>query len=166
MWLVRPTASSQTTSSHIMSIAIAMAPSPAPHDRNSYVDIAPSAPLASSNSNTPNGTGEARAIAPAALAPSAALAQAQQQQPQRAGTRSPTDGSATGKKSPTKYVTVQPSQALSESGHGGHHEAAANILSSLRNGVPPKIFVKKEPGSPGPPTSRHRPRKLDFDSTS
>lgn len=27
---------------HIMSTAIAMAPSPAPHDRNAYVDIAPS----------------------------------------------------------------------------------------------------------------------------
>ena len=124
--------------------------------------MAPSAALASSSSTTPNGTGEARTVATAAPAPSTAQAQAQQQQPQRAGTRSPTDGSATGKKSPNKYVTVQPSQALSGPGHGGHHEAAANILSSLRNGVPPKIFVKKEPGSPGPPTSRHRPRKLDL----
>ncbi|KAH6684188.1 hypothetical protein B0J14DRAFT_6216 [Halenospora varia] len=35
--------------------------------------------------------------------------------------------------------------------------------NSSRNGVPPKIIVKKEPpSSPDPPTSRHRPRMLDL----
>ncbi|KAI9796228.1 MAG: hypothetical protein M1835_004490 [Candelina submexicana] len=35
--------------------------------------------------------------------------------------------------------------------------------NSARNGVPPKIIVKKEPpSSPDLPTSRHRPRKLDL----
>lgn len=97
----------------IMSTAIAMAPSPAPHDRNNYVDIAPSAPLPSN--------GDARA-------------QPGQQNAQgpRSGTGSPTG--AGGKSSP----------------------------SNLRNGAHPKIIVKKEPASPGPPTSRHRPRKLDL----
>lgn len=115
-----------------------MAPSPAPHDRNSYVDIAPSAPLPSNSTN-----GEARPSASAAPI-------AQGQQGQRVGTRSPTESG--GKRSPNKYV---PDANL-------EHEDIANVLSSLRNGGPPKIFVKKEPGSPGPPTSRHRPRKLDL----
>jgi hypothetical protein len=36
-------------------------------------------------------------------------------------------------------------------------------LNRSRNGVPPKIIVKKEPpSSPDLPTSRHRPRKLDL----
>ena len=36
------------------------------------------------------------------------------------------------------------------------------MVNSVRNGPPPKIVVKKEPTSPGLPTSRHRPRKLDL----
>ncbi|KAI9837574.1 MAG: hypothetical protein M1819_007225 [Sarea resinae] len=37
---------------------------------------------------------------------------------------------------------------------------------SLRSGPPPKIIVKKEPpGSPEPPTARHRPRKLDLSTS-
>ncbi|KAI9746502.1 MAG: hypothetical protein M1818_000215 [Claussenomyces sp. TS43310] len=41
--------------------------------------------------------------------------------------------------------------------------AAAKSSPNLsRNGVPPKIIVKKEPSSPDLPTSRHRPRKLDL----
>jgi hypothetical protein len=37
-----------------------------------------------------------------------------------------------------------------------------SISSSRSAGGPPKIVVKKEPGSPEPPTTRHRPRKLDL----
>ncbi|KFY75714.1 hypothetical protein V499_04319 [Pseudogymnoascus sp. VKM F-103] len=96
-----------------MSTAIAMAPSPAPHDRNAYVDIAPS-------NSSPR---ETRISAPSASNHHAP----------RSESTSPR-GSSGSKGSPT----------------------------SLRNAPPPKIIVKKEPSSPGLPTSRHRPRKLDL----
>ncbi|OBT97380.2 hypothetical protein VE01_04279 [Pseudogymnoascus verrucosus] len=96
-----------------MSTAIAMAPSPAPHDRNAYVDIAPS-------NSSPRETRISAPIASNHHAP-------------RSESTSPR-GSSGSKGSPT----------------------------SLRNAPPPKIIVKKEPSSPGLPTSRHRPRKLDL----
>ncbi|KFY85364.1 hypothetical protein V498_07728 [Pseudogymnoascus sp. VKM F-4517 (FW-2822)] len=96
-----------------MSTAIAMAPSPAPHDRNAYVDIAPS-------NSSPR---ETRISAPNASNHNAP----------RSESTSPR-GSSGSKSSP----------------------------NSLRNAPPPKIIVKKEPASPGLPTSRHRPRKLDL----
>ncbi|RDL35056.1 Uncharacterized protein BP5553_06987 [Venustampulla echinocandica] len=41
--------------------------------------------------------------------------------------------------------------------------ASKGSPTASRNGVPPKIIVKKEPpSSPDLPTSRHRPRKLDL----
>ncbi|KFY48246.1 hypothetical protein V496_10300 [Pseudogymnoascus sp. VKM F-4515 (FW-2607)] len=98
---------------HTMSTAIAMAPSPAPHDRNAYVDIAPS-------NSSPR---ETRISAPNASNHNAP----------RSESTSPR-GSSGSKSSP----------------------------NSLRNAPPPKIIVKKEPASPGLPTSRHRPRKLDL----
>lgn len=116
-----------------MSTAIAMAPSLALHDRNA--DIGPQ----QQQQNTQNGDGRA----------SASGQQSSQAPAPRAGTRSPTENGS--KSSPTKYVAAV----------GGEADAA-NILSSLRNGIPPRIVVKKEPSSPGTPTARHRPRKLDL----
>ncbi|ELR10389.1 hypothetical protein VC83_00478 [Pseudogymnoascus destructans] len=101
-----------------MSTAIAMAPSPAPHDRNAYVDIAPS-------NSSPRQT---RIAAPSA---------SNHHEP-RSESTSPR-GSSGSKSSPTSLRNAPPPKI-----------------------IPPKIIVKKEPASPGLPTSRHRPRKLDL----
>ncbi|SPQ22790.1 7bdc82f8-309e-475b-923f-46d5e2c2b127 [Thermothielavioides terrestris] len=66
------------------------------------------------------------------------------------------------------YATAAPGNASappSRSGSGSPKGAGAT-LSTQKSSPPsasrPKIVVKKEPGSPGLPTGRHRPRKLDL----
>ncbi|KAI5863255.1 hypothetical protein GGS23DRAFT_61303 [Durotheca rogersii] len=130
-----------------MSAAIAMAPSPAPHDRPAYTELAPatSAPAgAASASNSSSGTAAASASSPStsrtAAAVSAIPAANASTTAQRPNSRSP------------PRSAVQPA-------------AKSSPASAARNapGAPaPKIFVKKEPGSPDIPTARHRPRKLDL----
>ncbi|TVY26119.1 hypothetical protein LHYA1_G004014 [Lachnellula hyalina] len=56
-------------------------------------------------------------------------------------------------------------QSAQRSGSGSPKSTPTSKSSpnASRNGVPPKIIVKKEPpSSPDLPTSRHRPRKLDL----
>ncbi|KEY74135.1 hypothetical protein S7711_00296 [Stachybotrys chartarum IBT 7711] len=54
----------------------------------------------------------------------------------------------------------------SSSPKGGVAVGAKSSPSGPRSTIAnPKIIVKKEPGSPGMPTSRHRPRKLDLKNT-
>ncbi|KFX89802.1 hypothetical protein V490_06803 [Pseudogymnoascus sp. VKM F-3557] len=78
------------------------------------------------------------------------------------------------------YVDIAPSNSspretrISAPSSSNHHAPRSESTSprgssgskgsptSIRNAPPPKIIVKKEPASPGLPTSRHRPRKLDL----
>ncbi|KAH6850087.1 hypothetical protein B0I37DRAFT_413514 [Chaetomium sp. MPI-CAGE-AT-0009] len=115
-----------------MSTAVAMALSPAPHDRPSY-----SSDLPPPTSTSP--TAHRTAPGPPPPPPPASTASNNAPAPQpRSGSGSPR-------------------------GLG----AAANAPkssppSASRNAGGPKIIVKKEPGSPGMQTARHRPRKLDL----
>lgn len=62
-------------------------------------------------------------------------------------------------------ASATPNQAAQRTGSGSPKAtpAAKSSPNLSRNGVPPKIIVKKEPpSSPDLPTSRHRPRKLDL----
>ncbi|KAK4239974.1 hypothetical protein C8A03DRAFT_42435 [Achaetomium macrosporum] len=73
---------------------------------------------------------------------------------------------------PPQPATAPPSNgpaAQRRSGSGSPRAAGAAVgsqksspPSASRNGERPKIVVKKEPGSPGLPTARHRPKKLDL----
>ncbi|OTB04943.1 hypothetical protein M426DRAFT_57808 [Hypoxylon sp. CI-4A] len=117
-----------------------MAPSPAPHDRPAYAELAPAG-----NSSNVAGNAAIPASSPSVPRTSAAVsgtpnANASISTTQRPASRSPTRSAA------------QPA-------------AKSSPPSALRNasGVSaPKIIVKKEPGSPDIPTTRHRPRKLDL----
>ncbi|KAI0386220.1 hypothetical protein F5Y04DRAFT_118024 [Hypomontagnella monticulosa] len=135
-----------------MSAAIAMAPSPAPHDRPAYAELAPASNAAGTSSTaTANATGTGVAAAPASspsvprtlVAVSGTPSNASTSTTQRPTSRSPTRSAA------------QPA-------------AKSSPPSASRNvpGVPgPKIIVKKEPGSPDIPSTRHRPRKLDLSNS-
>ncbi|KAL2289031.1 hypothetical protein FJTKL_02871 [Diaporthe vaccinii] len=120
-----------------MSAAIAMAPSPAPHDRTSFGGSPPA--VTSSNASAP---------APASVSPSV----------QR------TAISAT----PSAPAPPAPQQHSNRSGSGspkGQAQGAAKSSppsASRTGGGPPRIIVKKEPGSPDLATARHRPRRLDL----
>lgn len=62
-------------------------------------------------------------------------------------------------------ASATPNHSAQRSGSGSPKTtpAAKSSPNTSRNGVPPKIIVKKEPpSSPDLPTSRHRPRKLDL----
>ncbi|KAK7952645.1 uncharacterized protein PG986_008373 [Apiospora aurea] len=48
----------------------------------------------------------------------------------------------------------------------GAQPTKSSPSSASRSSAAPKIFVKKEPGSPDLPTTRHRPRKLDLSKNS
>ncbi|KAI0014201.1 hypothetical protein F4779DRAFT_211442 [Xylariaceae sp. FL0662B] len=124
-----------------MSAAIAMAPSPAPHDRPAYAELAPATSAATSSTI-------AAAVSPAS-SPSVVRTSAYSAAPNpnasapaalRPSSRSPTSSSA--------------QQAAKSS----PPSASRNVSGASA----PKIIVKKEPGSPDIPTTRHRPRKLDL----
>ncbi|KAI8952373.1 hypothetical protein F4801DRAFT_228037 [Xylaria longipes] len=118
-----------------MSAAIAMAPSPAPHDRSAYAELAPATGAAASSSLP------GAAVAVSALSPSV---------PRTAHLHTLTTNSSLSQRpsshSPTQQQKSSPPSAL------------RNVSSN--SGL--KIIVKKEPGSPEIPTTRHRPRKLDL----
>ncbi|CAG8952050.1 hypothetical protein HYFRA_00000786 [Hymenoscyphus fraxineus] len=63
-------------------------------------------------------------------------------------------------------ASATPNLSAQRTGSGSPKSTPASASkgspTALRNGVPPKIIVKKEPSSPDLPTSRHRPRKLDL----
>lgn len=62
-------------------------------------------------------------------------------------------------------ASATPNQSAQRTGSGSPKSTPASRGSptASRNGVPPKIIVKKEPpSSPDLQTSRHRPRKLDL----
>ncbi|KAI2470607.1 hypothetical protein F4781DRAFT_170105 [Annulohypoxylon bovei var. microspora] len=124
-----------------MSAAIAMAPSPAPHDRPAYAELAP----AGNSSSTATGTAATPASSPSVPRTSAAVSGtpntiASTSATQRPASRSPTRSAA------------QPAAKSSPP------SASRNVSG----GSAPKIIVKKEPGSPGITSTRHRPRKLDL----
>ncbi|KAH8673812.1 hypothetical protein BX600DRAFT_509041 [Xylariales sp. PMI_506] len=118
-----------------MSAAIAMAPSPAPLDRAGYPEL-----VSAAAGSTPSAVASAPMSSPSASRMSSSAApNANSTSARRAETGSPSarTGSA-GKSSPLS---------------GSRNDS---------NSGAPKIVVKKEPGSPGLPTTRHRPRKLDL----
>ncbi|KAI0024651.1 hypothetical protein F4780DRAFT_768662 [Xylariomycetidae sp. FL0641] len=119
-----------------MSAALAMAPSPAPHDRPAYAELAP-----------------ATAAGPAAGAssPSVPRTVAHSATPNAANT--------------TNATPMQQRSDSSSPPRSAAHQPKSSPPSALRNvstSSAPKIIVKKEPGSPDLPTTRHRPRKLDL----
>ncbi|KAH9884427.1 hypothetical protein F4778DRAFT_558601 [Xylariomycetidae sp. FL2044] len=118
-----------------MSAAIAMAPSPAPHDRPAYAELAPATSAASVSTMSAPGPSPSvqRTTIPAPSATPNASAH-------RPSSRSPT------RSAPSHAKSSPPS-------------AQRNALG---NSTTPRIIVKKEPGSPDIPTTRHRPRKLDL----
>ncbi|KAL1902579.1 hypothetical protein Sste5346_001021 [Sporothrix stenoceras] len=127
-----------------MSTAITMAPSPAPHDRPSFGNGSSSANGTSSSSgNTAASNAELSAAAVAAVSSSPTAH------------RTSSTGAATG----------APLQRMGSRSPRGAAQSSANKSSppSITRSVapPPKIVVKKEPGSPEP-TPRRRPGKLDL----
>lgn len=121
-----------------MSAALAMAPSPAPHDRPSFTELAPTSAATSSAPHPQSSPAAPRASAFTVATPNHATATPNHHllsSAQRTGSGSPTR-------------TVQP--------------AKSSPPSATRNVSTPKIIVKKEPGSPDLPATRHRPRKLDL----
>ncbi|KAL1871728.1 hypothetical protein VTK73DRAFT_1868 [Phialemonium thermophilum] len=120
-----------------MTTAIAMAPSVAPHDRVPFDgNLSGNASGTSASTTSPS----AQKAAPATLPPP--LPTAAQGNPtassQRTGSNSP-------KNAPASSAKSSPPSA-----------------SRAGAAAPPKIIVKKEPRSPDPATTRHRPRKLDL----
>ncbi|KAI1212212.1 uncharacterized protein F4807DRAFT_362789 [Annulohypoxylon truncatum] len=124
-----------------MSAAIAMAPSPAPHDRPAYAELAP----AGNSSSTTTGTAAAPASSPSVPRTSAAVSGTPNTTASTSATQRPTSRSPTRSAAQTAAKSSPPSASRNVSGSSG-----------------PKIFVKKEPGSPDIPSTRHRPRKLDL----
>ncbi|KAK8048351.1 hypothetical protein PG994_010081 [Apiospora phragmitis] len=123
-----------------MSAALAMAPSPAHHDRPAYAELAPA-----NNTNS---------SAPPASSPSVPRTALPSGTP-NASMSAPRKGSG----SPTRGCTAN--KVFSS------QRVSFDILSRNASGsAAPKIFVKKEPGSPDLPTTRHRPRKLDLSKNS
>ncbi|TGJ87644.1 hypothetical protein E0Z10_g1130 [Xylaria hypoxylon] len=116
-----------------MSAAIAMAPSPAPYDRSAYAELAP-----------------ATGVAASASIPAAAATASSPSVPRTAHPYA---------------ITTNTSPIHRPSSQSPTHQQKSSPPSALRNvsnnsGF--KIIVKKEPGSPEIPTTRHRPRKLDL----
>lgn len=122
-----------------------MAPSPAPHDRPASAYAAELA--------APPSTSRSTALPAASSSPAA----------QRASTT--TAPSATPKANSSNHTQPRsqsrsPTRSLAkQTGKSSPPSASRNASASSA----PKIFVKKEPGSPEiPTTTRHRPRKLDL----
>ncbi|KAI1453583.1 hypothetical protein F4805DRAFT_478288 [Annulohypoxylon moriforme] len=124
-----------------MSAAIAMAPSPAPHDRPAYAELAP----AGNSSSTTTGTAAAPASSPSVPRTSAAVSGTPNTNASASATQRPASRSPTRSAAQTAAKSSPPSASRNVSG-----------------GSAPKIIVKKEPGSPDIPSTRHRPRKLDL----
>ncbi|KAL2200952.1 hypothetical protein P885DRAFT_26117 [Corynascus similis CBS 632.67] len=120
-----------------MSTAVAMALSPAPHDKPSYgSDLRPPTSTSPSAQRT--------AAAPPPPPPASAAASNTAPAPQsRSGSGSPKGSAAAAAAAAANTQRSSPP-------------------SASRNAGGPKIIVKKEPGSPGMQTARHRPRKLDL----
>lgn len=74
----------------------------------------------------------------------------------------PSDRPGSGKTSPNRCVSPF---ARSRVSCGTVGLTNLFFCSSLRNGAPPMIKVKKEPGSPSMATSRPRPKRLDLSSS-
>ncbi|RYP10469.1 hypothetical protein DL764_000652 [Monosporascus ibericus] len=133
-----------------MSAAIAMAPSPAPHDRPAYAELAP----ATSSSTNPTSslpiTQRTSAISTTTTTTT--------------NITSPAAPTATPNATPNNVPQQRPS-SRSPTRPTAQQAAKSSPPSATRNfsgGSGPKIIVKKEPGSPVLPTTRHRPRKLDL----
>jgi hypothetical protein len=118
-----------------MSAAIAMAPSPAPHDRpgSAYTELSPANSAKTAAANAPPATSASPSVPRTALP------------------------SGTPNASAHRNTSGSPSSRNA-------HPTRSSPPSASRNasGSAPKIVVKKEPGSPGLPAPRHRPRKLDL----
>ncbi|KAF3059527.1 hypothetical protein GL218_04506 [Daldinia childiae] len=126
-----------------MSAAIAMAPSPAPHDRPAYAELAPATSAAGTSSTL---TGIAAAPAsPSVPRTSAVVSGIPNTNAHASATQRPTSRSPPRAAAQTAVKSSPPS-------------ATRNVSSAAG----PKIFVKKEPGSPDIPAGRHRPRRLDL----
>ncbi|KAI1434910.1 hypothetical protein GGR50DRAFT_687393 [Xylaria sp. CBS 124048] len=111
-----------------------MAPSPAPYDRSGYAELAP-ATVAAPNGSLP-GTATNAAASPTAP-----------------------------RKVHLQNITANTSPTYRSSSHSPTHQQKSSPPSAFRNvsnNPGPKIIVKKEPGSPEIPATRHRPRKLDL----
>ncbi|KAI0903752.1 hypothetical protein F4823DRAFT_258933 [Ustulina deusta] len=116
-----------------MSAAIAMAPSPAPYDRSAYAELAPATGATTS-----------------ASIPAAAVTASSPSVPRTAHLHT---------------ITTNTSPTHRSSSHSPTQQQKSSPPSALRNvsnNAGLKIIVKKEPGSPEIPTTRHRPRKLDL----
>lgn len=127
-----------------MSAAIAMAPSPAPHDRPAYAELAPATSAAGSSSMTP-GTAAVPASSPSVPRTFTAVSGTPNANASMPATQRPTS------RSPTRPATQTTAKSSPPSAPRDATGAPA-----------PKIIVKKEPGSPDIPSTRHRPRKLDL----
>ncbi|KAK4214556.1 hypothetical protein QBC37DRAFT_283702 [Rhypophila decipiens] len=131
-----------------MSTAIAMAPSPAPHDRPSFgadLSAPPPAPAITSQSPSSQRTAPVPPLPPLSATPNA--------QAPRSGSGSPKGANAS---ATNPWLFLHPymtNQPCISSLHSNSSRNAAH---------PPKIIVKKEPGSPDLATVRHRPRRLDL----
>ncbi|KAI8628701.1 hypothetical protein F5Y19DRAFT_465034 [Xylariaceae sp. FL1651] len=112
-----------------------MAPSPAPYDRPAYAELAPASSAAMSSPSVP------RTSAPSAT-PNAHL--------HATTTTNAASAQRSSSQSPTRSATQQPKSS------------PPSALRNVSTNSGPKIIVKKEPGSPDIPTTRHRPRKLDL----
>ncbi|KAI0122181.1 hypothetical protein F4814DRAFT_438280 [Daldinia grandis] len=120
-----------------------MAPSPAPHDRPAYAELAPATSAAGTSSTI---TGIAAAPAsPSVPRTSAAVSGIPNTNAPAFATQRPTSRSPPRAAAQTAVKSSPPS-------------ATRNVSSAAG----PKIFVKKEPGSPDIPAGRHRPRRLDL----
>ncbi|KAI2642699.1 hypothetical protein GGS21DRAFT_188165 [Xylaria nigripes] len=117
-----------------MSAAIAMAPSPAPYDRSGYAELAPA------TGATPNGSLPAAASAAASSPPA----------PRKAHLQTITTNTSPTQRS-SSHSPIQPQKS-----------SPPSALRNASNNPGPKIIVKKEPGSPEIPATRHRPRRLDL----
>ncbi|KAI1633215.1 hypothetical protein F4809DRAFT_652727 [Biscogniauxia mediterranea] len=115
-----------------------MAPSPAPHDRPAYAELAPATSAASTAAATTVPSPSVPRTAAIAAAPPSAT-------PNLSSAPRPNSHSPT-RSAPAHHTKSSPPSA------------ARNVSG----GSAPKIIVKKEPGSPDLPTTRHRPRKLDL----
>ncbi|KAI1274785.1 hypothetical protein F5Y07DRAFT_390371 [Xylaria sp. FL0933] len=110
-----------------------MAPSPAPYDRSAYAELAPAT----------GSTTSASIPAATATASSPSI-------PRTAHLHTITTN------------TSPPHRSSSQSPTHQQKSSPPSGLRNVSNNAGPKIIVKKEPGSPEIPTTRHRPRKLDL----
>ncbi|KAI2612466.1 uncharacterized protein GGS25DRAFT_120209 [Hypoxylon fragiforme] len=128
-----------------MSAAIAMAPSPAPHDRPTYAELAPATSAAGTTSSMMTGTAAAPVSSPSVPRTLAAIS----------GTPNANTCTSTSQRTTSRSPTRSAAQTAAKS-------SPPSATRNVSGGSAPKIIVKKEPGSPGIPTTRHRPRKLDL----